>query len=175
MSGSVLWANPFIGTAVLREKGYPEEVIEAILGHATYSGVPRTTLMAKTLFAVDELAGFITAVAYVRESGAFASRSTRLRHAGQAPWLRRGRSASRMDRYSASGVAPVNGGRSVRHAYRQAPSPQTSVRACALPLTCSGARKRGVPTMPSSSVVGGMTMMRRTTNLRRVINPWKRN
>jgi len=38
----------------------------AILGHATYSGVPRETLIAKTLFAVDELAGFITAVAYVR-------------------------------------------------------------------------------------------------------------
>ncbi|MFQ5570348.1 MAG: HDIG domain-containing metalloprotein [Rhodothermales bacterium] len=58
--------HPFVGTAVLREKGYPEEVIEAILGHATYSGVPRRTLMARTLFAVDELAGFITAVAYVR-------------------------------------------------------------------------------------------------------------
>ncbi len=58
--------HPFVGTAVLHEKGYPEEIIEAILGHATYSGVPRTTPMAKTLFAVDELAGFITAVAYVR-------------------------------------------------------------------------------------------------------------
>jgi len=58
--------HPFVGIAVLREKGYPEEIIEAILGHATYSGVPRTTPMAKTLFAVDELAGFITAVAYVR-------------------------------------------------------------------------------------------------------------
>ena len=58
--------HPFVGTAVLREKGYSEEIIEAILGHATYSGVPRTTRMAKTLFAVDELAGFITAVAYVR-------------------------------------------------------------------------------------------------------------
>jgi putative nucleotidyltransferase with HDIG domain len=58
--------HPFVGTAVLRERGYPEVVIEAILGHATYSGVPRTTRMAKTLFAVDELAGFITAVAYVR-------------------------------------------------------------------------------------------------------------
>jgi putative nucleotidyltransferase with HDIG domain len=58
--------HPFVGTAVLRAQGYPEAVIEAILGHATYSGVPRTTRMAKTLFAVDELAGFITAVAYVR-------------------------------------------------------------------------------------------------------------
>lgn len=58
--------HPFVGTSVLREHGYPEDIIEAILGHATYSGVPRTTQMAKTLFAVDELAGFITAVAYVR-------------------------------------------------------------------------------------------------------------
>ncbi len=61
--------HPFVGTAVLREQGYPEDVIEAILGHATYSGVPRTSLMARTLFAVDELAGFITAVAYVRPTG----------------------------------------------------------------------------------------------------------
>lgn len=58
--------HPFVGVAMLRKKGYPEEILEAILGHATYSGTPRTTLMAKTLFAVDELAGFITAVAYVR-------------------------------------------------------------------------------------------------------------
>lgn len=58
--------HPFVGTKALRERGYPDDVIEAILGHATYSGVPRETRMAKTLFAVDELAGFITAVAYVR-------------------------------------------------------------------------------------------------------------
>ncbi len=58
--------HPFVGTKVLREEGYPEEVIEAILGHAEHTGVPRETRLAKTLFAVDELAGFITAVAYVR-------------------------------------------------------------------------------------------------------------
>ncbi|MBT8398917.1 MAG: HDIG domain-containing protein [Rhodothermia bacterium] len=61
--------HPFVGVEVLRSKGYPEEVIEAILGHAQYSGVPRTSLLAKTLFAVDELAGFITAVGYVRPTG----------------------------------------------------------------------------------------------------------
>ena len=61
--------HPFVGTTVLRGKGYPDEVIEAILGHATYSGTPRTTRLAKTLFAVDELAGFITAVGYVRPTG----------------------------------------------------------------------------------------------------------
>lgn len=58
--------HPYVGMSLLREKGYPESIIEAVLGHATYTGTPRTTLLAKTLFAVDELAGFITAVAYVR-------------------------------------------------------------------------------------------------------------
>ena len=58
--------HPSFGVALLREKGIPEPMLEAILGHASYTGVPRTSHMAKTLFAVDELAGFITAVAYVR-------------------------------------------------------------------------------------------------------------
>ncbi len=58
--------HPFVGVETLRKAGYPEVMLEAILGHATYSGTPRTTQLAKTLFAVDELAGFITAVAYVR-------------------------------------------------------------------------------------------------------------
>lgn len=58
--------HPFPGVAILRERGYPETMIEAILGHAQYSGVPRATTMAKALFAVDELCGFITACAYVR-------------------------------------------------------------------------------------------------------------
>lgn len=60
--------HPFKGAEILREKGLPEEWVLAILGHADYSGVKRETLMAKTLFAVDELAGFIMAVAYVRPS-----------------------------------------------------------------------------------------------------------
>lgn len=58
--------HPFTGVKILRERGYPEEMLEAILGHAEYSGVARTTLLAKTLFAVDELCGFMTAVALVR-------------------------------------------------------------------------------------------------------------
>ncbi len=58
--------HPFRGVEILRDRGYPEEWIEAILGHAEHTGVPRKTQMAKTLFAVDELCGFITAVAYVR-------------------------------------------------------------------------------------------------------------
>ncbi len=61
--------HPYTGVAVLKELGYPETMTEAVLGHASYTGVPRTTRLAKTLFAVDELAGFITAVAYVRPTG----------------------------------------------------------------------------------------------------------
>lgn len=61
--------HPYVGVEALRERGYPDVMREAILGHATYSGTPRTTLLAKALFAVDELAGFITAVAYVRPTG----------------------------------------------------------------------------------------------------------
>ena len=58
--------HPAAGVRVLREAGYPDDVLEAILGHATYSGVPRVTRMAKALFAVDELTGLITATALVR-------------------------------------------------------------------------------------------------------------
>ena len=58
--------HPAEGVRILRERGYPEDILRAILGHATYSGVPRDTLMAKTLFAVDELTGLITATALVR-------------------------------------------------------------------------------------------------------------
>jgi len=58
--------HPFVGVRVLRERGYPEEIVDAVLGHATHTETPRVTRLAKTLFAVDELAGLITAVAYVR-------------------------------------------------------------------------------------------------------------
>ncbi|MFZ0389398.1 MAG: HDIG domain-containing metalloprotein [Calditrichia bacterium] len=60
--------HPVKGAEILRRKKIPEEWIRAILSHASYSGVPRDSLMAKTLFAVDELCGFITAVALVRPS-----------------------------------------------------------------------------------------------------------
>lgn len=60
--------HPAEGVRILRGLGYPEPILEAILGHATYSGVPRVTRMAKTLFAVDELSGLITATALVRPS-----------------------------------------------------------------------------------------------------------
>ena len=62
--------HPFVGVKFLRERGdVDEEILTAILGHAEYSGTPRTTLMARTLFAVDELAGFIVACAKVRPEG----------------------------------------------------------------------------------------------------------
>jgi predicted hydrolase (HD superfamily) len=57
---------------ILRERGWPEDILEAILGHARYTGVPRVTPMAKTLFAVDELTGLITATALVRPSRSLA-------------------------------------------------------------------------------------------------------
>jgi putative nucleotidyltransferase with HDIG domain len=60
--------HPAEGVRILRARGYPEDILRAILGHATYSGVPRDTLMAKALFAVDELTGLITATALVRPS-----------------------------------------------------------------------------------------------------------
>lgn len=60
--------HPAEGVRLLRERGIPEDILEAVLGHATYTGVPRRSLMAKTLFAVDELCGLITATALVRPS-----------------------------------------------------------------------------------------------------------
>jgi putative nucleotidyltransferase with HDIG domain len=58
--------HPLKGSEVLKELGWPEDVRVAILGHAGYTGVPRETRMAKSLFACDELAGFITACSLVR-------------------------------------------------------------------------------------------------------------
>lgn len=58
--------HPYKGADILRSKGYPEEWVKTILSHASYTSIPRDSLMAKVLFAVDELCGFITAVALVR-------------------------------------------------------------------------------------------------------------
>ena len=58
--------HPFVGNRVLVEQGWPEEVRTAILGHASYSGVPRITHLDKALFACDELAGFLTACSLVK-------------------------------------------------------------------------------------------------------------
>lgn len=61
--------HPRMALEELRERGYPQEVIDAVAGHADFLDVPRETLLAKTLYAVDELSGFIAACALVRPTG----------------------------------------------------------------------------------------------------------
>ncbi len=61
--------HPRVAIELFEEWGYPRELIDAVAGHATYLGVPRETRVAKALFAVDELTGFIAAVALVRPTG----------------------------------------------------------------------------------------------------------
>ena len=61
--------HPMVGVRELERRGYPEEIIHAIKGHADYLDVPRDTLMSKTLYAVDELSGFIVACALMRPEG----------------------------------------------------------------------------------------------------------
>jgi len=58
--------HPVRGAEELRRLGYPEPVVEAVLGHGDHTGVPRTTLLARTVYACDEMSGFVIAVAYVR-------------------------------------------------------------------------------------------------------------
>jgi predicted hydrolase (HD superfamily) len=58
--------HPFTGSNIMCGRGYSEAIIRAILGHATYTGVPRDTTMARALFATDELCGFLVACALVR-------------------------------------------------------------------------------------------------------------
>jgi putative nucleotidyltransferase with HDIG domain len=61
--------HPRFAIEELRKRDYPEELIDAVAGHAPYLGVPRETPLAKTLYAVDELSGFVMACAYVRPTG----------------------------------------------------------------------------------------------------------
>ncbi len=60
--------HPFRGVEILKQRGYPEWVTRAILSHADYSGVPRESRLEKTLYACDEMSGFVTAAALVRPS-----------------------------------------------------------------------------------------------------------
>ncbi len=60
--------HPFRGVEILKERGYPEWVTRAILSHADYSGVPRQSRLERTLYACDEMSGFVTAAALVRPS-----------------------------------------------------------------------------------------------------------
>jgi predicted hydrolase (HD superfamily) len=64
--------HPFVGVRELERRGWPEATRTAILGHASYSGVPRVTHLDRTLFACDELSGFLTACALVKPSKAIA-------------------------------------------------------------------------------------------------------
>jgi putative nucleotidyltransferase with HDIG domain len=61
--------HPQAGAPILREEGYPDEVVEAVLSHAEHLALPRDTLLKKTLFACDELSGFVHAVGLVRPTG----------------------------------------------------------------------------------------------------------
>src|SRR3954447_3820873 len=61
--------HPRMALSELRGRGYPEELLDAVAGHAEYLNVPRTTPLAKTLYAVDELSGFVAACALVRPTG----------------------------------------------------------------------------------------------------------
>jgi len=58
--------HPVRGAEELRRLGYPAEVVEAVLGHGDHTGVPRTSQLARTVYACDEMSGFVIAVAYVR-------------------------------------------------------------------------------------------------------------
>jgi predicted hydrolase (HD superfamily) len=60
--------HPLRGAEELRQRGYRADVVEAILGHGDHTGVPRTSVLAKTVYACDEMTGFVIAVAYVRPS-----------------------------------------------------------------------------------------------------------
>jgi putative nucleotidyltransferase with HDIG domain len=64
--------HPYKGNEILKQRGWPEDVRKAIMSHAEYTGVKRDSHMEKTLFACDELAGFITAVALVKPSKSLA-------------------------------------------------------------------------------------------------------
>jgi len=69
--------HPYNGNEILKERGYPEEIRKAIMSHAEYTGVTRDTPMEKALFACDELAGFITAVALIKPGKSLAEVDTK--------------------------------------------------------------------------------------------------
>ncbi len=69
--------HPYKGSEVLKERGYPDEIRRAIMSHAEYTGITRDSQMEKALFACDELAGFITAVALVKPGKSLAEVDTK--------------------------------------------------------------------------------------------------
>jgi putative nucleotidyltransferase with HDIG domain len=101
--------HPMKGEALLAERGVDEEIRRAILSHANYSGVPRISPLEKTLYACDELAGFITAISYVKPHrtalNAPVTRGLRLPRLACAPSPLPGASRRRVSIASASGAA----------------------------------------------------------------------
>ena len=69
--------HPAYGADILRSRGFPEEIVRAVLSHGNHTGIPRETLMEKALFACDELSGFVTAVALVRPNKSLAETKVR--------------------------------------------------------------------------------------------------
>ena len=69
--------HPQFGAAILKERGYPPEIIRAVLSHGNHTGVQRETQMEKALFALDELSGFVTAVALVRPTKSLSDTSAK--------------------------------------------------------------------------------------------------
>lgn len=65
-------SHPAYGAEILRERGFPEDVVRAMMSHGNHTGITRETLMEKALFACDELSGFVTAVALVRPTRSLA-------------------------------------------------------------------------------------------------------
>ena len=123
--------HPFRGSEILRERGYPEWVIRAILSHADYSGVPRDGPLEKTLFACDELAGFITAASLVRPSKSVLDLEAVLgREADEGQGVRARREAR----------GPAGGRRAARAAARRAHRQRHRVHARAAPTRsgCQG-------------------------------------
>ena len=69
--------HPTYGAEILRSRGFSEEIVKAVLSHGNHTGVPRETAMERTLFACDELSGFVTAVALVRPNKSLSDVSVR--------------------------------------------------------------------------------------------------
>ena len=83
--------HPQDGAPILREEGWPEEVVDGVLSHASHLGLPRDTPLKKTLFACDELAGFIHACGLVRPDGIATLEPKSVQEEAEAAVLRRGR------------------------------------------------------------------------------------
>ena len=69
--------HPVYGAEILRARGFPEEIVRAVLSHGNHTGIPRETSMERILFACDELSGFVTAVALVRPDKSLSDVSVR--------------------------------------------------------------------------------------------------